>query len=132
MILILPFSLYSGSEIQKKELPSSVCPDSRKPLPEIPLDPNISGMEWDIDDLIYVWNQVLQVFREVNSIKDASIHSAAIKVLCEVIEILQRAEENIPHQAKAEMEKKPLCLVNIFGHWLFEACYLPEYIFFCL
>jgi len=116
-----------GNEIASKELPQSVCPDSRKPLIEDPVDPNISTMTWEnIDELIYVWNQVLQTFQTVNSITDPVNHAAAIKVLCEVIEHLQRAEEGIPHASKPEMEREPLCLIDIFGHWLFEACYLPD------
>ena len=115
-----------GKEIQGKKILKSVCPDTKAPLPNIPLDPNISTMTWDIDDLIYVWNQVLQVFKDVNTISDPSIHAAAIKGICDAIEILQRAEENIPIQSRNDMQREPLCLINIFGHWLFESCYLPE------
>ena len=116
-----------GKEIQAKEIPQSVCPDTRKPLFEDPFDPNISTIQWEnIDELIYVWNQVLQVFRHVNSIAEPQNHAAAMGVLCEVIEILQRAEEGIPHTLRDKMEREPLFLIDIFGHWLFESCYLPD------
>ena len=115
-----------GKEIENKVLYKSVCPDSRKPIPEEPIDPTISTMTWELDELIYVWNQVLQIFSQVNTIKNPNIHSTAISVLCEIIEILQRAEESIPHASKSEMKREPLCLIDIFGHWLFECCYISD------
>jgi len=118
-----PAKTPEGGEVPAKKFSQSICPDSRAPLPEYPADPNITGINWDSEEVIFVWNQVLQVFRNVNQIKDPQLHAEAIKVLCEVIEILLRAEEDIPYQ---EPVHQPLCLINIFGHWLFEACYLPE------
>jgi hypothetical protein len=48
-------------------------------------------------------------------------------VLSDLIIILQNAEEGVPYSHTLDEEApKPLCLINIFGPWLFEACYLPE------
>jgi hypothetical protein len=103
-----------------------VCLDTKPLLPAVPIDGNLGSINWVVDDLIYVWNEVLQVFSGINTIKDPAIHEAAMRVLCYIIEILQQAEEAIPYQSGLESEHKPLCLVNIFGHWLFEASFLPE------
>lgn len=111
----------------KKKAP--MCPDSRPQLPEIPVDPSIGQVEWNLGDAIYVWTQVLNVFRNINSIQDPRIHVAAMEVLTEVVDILQRAEELIPYQLSHyanPQQPKPLCLVDIFGPWFFEACRLPE------
>ena len=69
----------------------------------------------------------MQIFNKVNHIKDPAIHCEAIKCLDNVIQILMQAEDAVPFQESLDGNRpRPLCLINIFGPWLFQACDLPE------
>lgn len=109
----------------RKDTSPTVSPDDKPPLPAIPLDSNIVGIDWTVNEVTFVWNQVLNILSSVNSIKDPVIHAEGIQALSDVIEILQQAEEQISTSEYKKMEHKPLNLVNIFGKSLFEATFLP-------
>ena len=69
---------------------------------------------------------MLLIFRNVNAIKDASVHAESLKVLLDIIDVLLQAEE-VPFSHLMDPNSHPqLCLINIFGPWLFEALSLPE------
>mmetsp|Transcript_23491 Transcript_23491/g.58803 ORF Transcript_23491/g.58803 Transcript_23491/m.58803 type:complete len:1527 (-) Transcript_23491:30-4610(-) len=102
-------------------------PDS-VPAPKLPApDPAITMMQWNVDEILYVWNNMLSIFSKVNQIKDPKIHKVAINVLTEIIDIVSDAEVAVPFvETLEENRPKPLYLVNVFGPWLFEACNLPD------
>jgi hypothetical protein len=136
----------------------SLSPDSVPLLTPCAPDPKIANLDWNVDDIVYVWMRMLRmctgactlesdasarrdwflhvcvargtdIFSAVNSIKDANVHAAAIAVLTDVINILLQAEHAIPYQMTLdESLPKPLSLINIFGPWLFDACQLNSYV----
>lgn len=120
------------SESGKKELPKSISPDSRASIPKIPIDQSILSLNWTVEEILYVWNQVLLIFRNINSIKDPNVHAESIRVLLDVVDVLLQAED-VPFAHLMDPNSYPrLCLINIFGPWLFEALSLPEYAKFFL
>ena len=76
----------------------SLSPDSRTQLQPCAADPKISGLMWNVDDLVFVWMKLLHMFGKVNTIKDPKIHAKAVGVLTDVIAILLQAENAIPHK----------------------------------
>eukprot|EP01094_Clydonella_sp_ATCC50884_P008894 TRINITY_DN1843_c1_g1_i2.p1 TRINITY_DN1843_c1_g1~~TRINITY_DN1843_c1_g1_i2.p1 ORF type:complete len:1500 (-),score=588.09 TRINITY_DN1843_c1_g1_i2:141-4463(-) len=101
----------------------SLSPDSVSQLQPCPADPKISGLNWTVDDLVFVWTKVLHIFGKVNTIKDPKIHAKGIGVLTDVIAILLQAENAIPYEMTQDTSlPEQLPLIDIFGTWLFEAC----------
>jgi RALGAPB N-terminal domain len=67
------------------------------PAPKLPApDPAITMMQWNVDEILHVWNNMLNIFSKVNQIKDPKIHKVAINVLTEIIEIVSGAEAAVP------------------------------------
>ena len=90
------------------------------------MDSNITEIQWSVEDLIFVWSQLLNVLRDINSVSDPMIHSEGIQAISDIIEILQQAEENIPQNARKKMKYPTLNLVDIFGRLLFEAALISS------
>mmetsp|Transcript_34708 Transcript_34708/g.97864 ORF Transcript_34708/g.97864 Transcript_34708/m.97864 type:complete len:1489 (+) Transcript_34708:260-4726(+) len=98
-------------------------PDSDDP-PALPAkDEAIRSIEWTLDDALYVWMNMLRIFDTVNSIKNPSIHHKSMQTLWQVIQALIWSEDKVPYKETLDPSRpEPLCLINIFGPWLFEAC----------
>ena len=120
------FSSSNSAPQQKQTLPSR-SPDYIPP-PSLPApDPAISQMQWSVDDLVYCWNQMLQIFNKVNAIKNPKIHASAIRTLNEIIHCILHAEENVPFEVASKRPlPKALELINTFGPWLLTACALKD------
>eukprot|EP01104_Vermistella_antarctica_P013529 TRINITY_DN4112_c0_g1_i3.p1 TRINITY_DN4112_c0_g1~~TRINITY_DN4112_c0_g1_i3.p1 ORF type:complete len:1259 (-),score=365.16 TRINITY_DN4112_c0_g1_i3:66-3842(-) len=96
--------------------------DYAEALPEIKRDPAICEMQWSVDDVVYAWRQVLNIFQNVNQIQDPKIHCEAIKSLTSVVRYIMSFEDEVPYEEYIqEGRPKRLCLIDIFGPWLFEA-----------
>eukprot|EP01100_Stratorugosa_tubuloviscum_P011908 TRINITY_DN542_c0_g1_i1.p1 TRINITY_DN542_c0_g1~~TRINITY_DN542_c0_g1_i1.p1 ORF type:complete len:1470 (+),score=659.45 TRINITY_DN542_c0_g1_i1:33-4442(+) len=112
---------------KKAEAKISKCPDVL-PIPKpVERDPAIAKMTFTVDEIKYIWFQVLWIFSKVNQIADPGIHADAIDAVTEVVTILQQAEEAVPYQDIINPALPPLIsLLNTFGPWLFECCAIPH------
>mmetsp|Transcript_28187 Transcript_28187/g.70760 ORF Transcript_28187/g.70760 Transcript_28187/m.70760 type:complete len:1006 (-) Transcript_28187:79-3096(-) len=111
---------------EKVELISR-SPDYRPPPAEVRRDTAITGMQWEVEELKYIWMQTLHILKKVNTISSPAIHAEAILTLCETINILLHAEMSCPYdQAIDPARPAPVNLMNVFGPWLFEACSLSD------
>jgi len=98
-------------------------PDFEPPPPDVKRDTAITNMSWTVQEIKYIWNQMLQIFQKVNQISRPAIHAEAISCLTEVVMLLMRAEEKVP--AELQNLSEQINIVETFGVWLFEACMLP-------
>ncbi len=117
--------MMGGEQSAKHMEPKS--PDSVNP-PTIPIkDEAISKIDWTVDDILFVWTNMLQIFSTVNSIKSPSIHVASLETLWRIIDLIHWSESKVPYPETLESDRPPfLCVIDIFGHLLFAACELPD------
>ena len=117
--------MMGGEQSAKHMEPKS--PDSVSP-PALPArDEAISKIDWTVDDILFIWRNMLQIFGTVNSVRTASIHVACLQQLWRVIESIMWSESKVPYQETLDPDRPDfLCLIDIFGHLLFAACELSD------
>ena len=122
----------SGAAPQEKKILPSRSPDFLPPPTLPPPDASIDKMNWTLESVVYCWNEMLQILRNVNAIKSPKIHHMAIQSINEICAVLLHFEDSAPHAALVDEQgfrreiPKPLELINTFGPWLFAACALPD------
>mmetsp|Transcript_43818 Transcript_43818/g.61588 ORF Transcript_43818/g.61588 Transcript_43818/m.61588 type:complete len:1380 (+) Transcript_43818:2-4141(+) len=117
--------IMGGEQSAKHMEPKS--PDSESP-PKLPSkDEQIWKIEWTVEEALFVWSNILQIFGNVNAIRDPSIHSGALKTIWSVVQSVMWKEDQVPYQETLDTDRPPfLCMIDIFGPLLFAACDLPD------
>ena len=117
--------MMGGEQSAKNMVPKS--PDSIDPPVLPPRDEAIRKIDWTVEDIHFVWMNMLNIYSNINNIRSPSIHVATLENIWQVIESILWSEGQVPYEETLNPERPPpLCVINIFGKLLFQACDLPS------
>ncbi|KYQ90706.1 RapGAP/RanGAP domain-containing protein [Tieghemostelium lacteum] len=101
--------------------------DYQEMPPDIPIDHAIKNIGWEVDDAKWIWTCLLDLFKNLQRIKEPAIYELAIAILVDIVDIYIRTEEEVEFQDYLDKNKPThLPLFNIFGQRLFDTCQLDS------
>ena len=117
--------MMGGEQSAKHMVPKS--PDSIDP-PTLPQkDDTIRSIEWTVDAIHFVWMNMLNIYSNINTIRNPSIHVAILENIWQITESILWSEGKVPYEETLDPDRPPfLCVIDIFGKLLFQACDLPD------
>uniref|UniRef100_A0A7S4KM75 Rap-GAP domain-containing protein n=1 Tax=Paramoeba aestuarina TaxID=180227 RepID=A0A7S4KM75_9EUKA len=116
--------MMGGEQSAKHMEPKS--PDSVS-APSLPTRDEALAKDWSVDEILFIWRNMLQIFGTVNSIRNPTIHVACLQQIWKVIQSVMWSESKVPYPETLDPDRPDfLCLIDIFGHLMFSACELPD------
>eukprot|EP01132_Coremiostelium_polycephalum_P006653 gene6653-8232_t len=102
--------------------------DYQEAPPEIPSDPAIAThISWDVESCQWIWHCLLDLFKNLQRIKEPQIHELATQILVDIVDLFIRTEQEVEFADYLDKNKPPhISLFNIFGPRLFDICLMDS------